>query len=67
MADKTLAELPTAHLPTLERMAVDKALAECGGNRTRSAKVLGISVRTLQVKLRKWGSVPTVVAGRIGR
>ncbi len=41
-------KLPTKHLPTLERIAVDEALAECGGNRVQTAKLLGVHPRTLQ-------------------
>jgi two-component system response regulator HydG len=35
----------------LERLAINKALEQCGGNRTHAADKLGISVRTLQRKL----------------
>lgn len=52
MADKTLAELPT--LAEVERAHAEKVLRLLDGNRTRSAKVLGISVRTLQLKLKAW-------------
>jgi DNA-binding NtrC family response regulator len=41
-------------LPELERAAVEQVLAHCGGNRTRAAHRLGISVRTLQRKLKSW-------------
>ena len=41
-------------LADLERMAVMRALEERKGNRTRTAQSLGISVRTLQRKLKKW-------------
>jgi DNA-binding NtrC family response regulator len=41
-------------LAELERSAVEQALAYCGGNRTRAAQLLGISVRTLQRKLKTW-------------
>jgi len=34
---------------------VEKALVECNGHRTRAAESLGISVRTLQRKLKAWG------------
>jgi DNA-binding NtrC family response regulator len=44
---KTLAEL--------ERIAVIQRLDQCHGNRTRAARSLGVSLRTLQRKLRKWG------------
>jgi DNA-binding NtrC family response regulator len=42
-------------LEELEHAAVEQALADCGGNRTRAARSLGISVRTLQRKLKAWG------------
>jgi DNA-binding NtrC family response regulator len=38
----------------LERLAISKALDQCGGNRTHAAGRLGISVRTLQRKLRQY-------------
>jgi DNA-binding NtrC family response regulator len=38
----------------LERMAIKNALEQCGGNRTHAAGKLGISVRTLQRKLRQY-------------
>jgi two-component system, NtrC family, response regulator HydG len=41
-------------LGELERTAVEKALAASVGNRTRAAERLGISVRTLQRKLKTW-------------
>lgn len=42
-------------LEELEQEAVTQALAQYDGNRTRAAKALGISVRTLQRKLKAWG------------
>lgn len=46
---------PEADLPldlsALERLAIQRALAQTGGNRTRAAKLLGISERTLRNKL----------------
>ena len=42
-------------LAELERTAVEQALSYCEGNRTRAADRLGISVRTLQRKLKAWG------------
>jgi DNA-binding NtrC family response regulator len=38
----------------LERLAIAKALEQCSGNRTHAAEKLGISVRTLQRKLRHY-------------
>jgi len=38
----------------LERLAITKALDQCAGNRTHAAGRLGISVRTLQRKLRQY-------------
>lgn len=38
----------------LEKLAITKALEQCGGNRTHAAERLGISVRTLQRKLRHY-------------
>ncbi len=49
--------LPTAaptdafNLDELERLAIQRALTATGGNRTRAAKLLGISERTLRNKL----------------
>jgi DNA-binding NtrC family response regulator len=42
-------------LEELERTAVEQALEDHGGNRTHAAQALGISVRTLQRKLKAWG------------
>jgi DNA-binding NtrC family response regulator len=42
-------------LKDLQRAAVEKALGDHNGNRTRAAEALGISVRTLQRKLKAWG------------
>jgi DNA-binding NtrC family response regulator len=46
---------PGTSLEDLERVAVEQALTQHQGNRTHAAKTLGISVRTLQRKLKAWG------------
>jgi DNA-binding NtrC family response regulator len=46
---------PGTSLEDLERAAVEQALTQHRGNRTHAAKTLGISVRTLQRKLKAWG------------
>jgi len=46
---------PGTTLEDLERAAVEQALVQHHGNRTHAAKELGISVRTLQRKLKAWG------------
>jgi DNA-binding NtrC family response regulator len=46
---------PGTTLEALERAAVEQALVQHQGNRTHAAKELGISVRTLQRKLKAWG------------
>jgi DNA-binding NtrC family response regulator len=50
---------PGTSLEDLERAAVEQALTQHHGNRTHAAKTLGISVRTLQRKLKAWG-MPTM-------
>ena len=47
------------NLDALERLAIERALAATGGNRTRAARLLGISERTLRNKL----NVPRAASG----
>jgi two-component system, NtrC family, response regulator HydG len=49
--------VPAGDLRTLERSAIIDTLRRFDGNRTRTAEALGISVRTLQRRLREWGDV----------
>lgn len=42
-------------LKEMEKRMILKTLEETGGNRTRSSDILGISRRTLQLKLKKYG------------
>lgn len=46
---------PSRHLDALKKQAILQALQSHGGNRTRTAEFLGISVRTLQRKIQEWG------------
>jgi two-component system response regulator HydG len=45
---------PTS-LRDVEREAIEKALHQTGGNRTRAAAILGITRRTLQNKIKEYG------------
>lgn len=48
-------QLPAnATMDEIERLAIENALRKHGENRTRAAEALGISVRTLQRKLKAW-------------
>jgi len=52
--DPVFPEGLTVHLPSLERLAIGEALRLEGGNRTRAARRLGVSLRTLRNKLREY-------------
>jgi DNA-binding NtrC family response regulator len=45
------AEMADYNLDAVERLAIERALAATGGNRSRAARLLGISERTLRNKL----------------
>jgi two-component system response regulator FlrC len=49
------AKLPDVPLAELERMAIEQALAACDGNRKDAAARLGIGLRTLYDKLKRYG------------
>jgi two-component system response regulator AtoC len=49
------ARVPDTTLEALERMAIEQAIALEGGNRKRAAQRLGIGLRTLYDKLRRYG------------
>jgi DNA-binding NtrC family response regulator len=51
--DRPIQEAATAayNLDAVERLTIERALAATGGNRTRAARLLGISERTLRNKL----------------
>ena len=42
-------------LESLERIAIEQTLAQCGGNKSQAAQLLGISTSTLYEKLKKFG------------
>ena len=50
--------LTTYSLPQVEKQHIENTLTHAGWNRTRSAKMLGISLPTLRSKIRKYGIVP---------
>ncbi len=54
----TLPQLqPGITLAEIEKNIILKTLENCGGNRTKSAEILGISVRTLRNKLHEYGMI----------
>jgi two-component system, NtrC family, response regulator HydG len=56
-------DLPTnMTMDQLEKLAITRALEQCGHNRTHAANRLGISVRTLQRKLRQYDLEKTLTA-----
>ncbi len=42
-------------LDSVERGAIERALAACGGNRTKAAEALGISRRTILYRIKRYG------------
>jgi two-component system response regulator HydG len=46
---------PGRSLKEVERDMILRTLEDTGGNRTRTAEILGISRRTLQLKLKEYG------------
>jgi DNA-binding NtrC family response regulator len=54
-ADDSAEAVAGSRMESVKRSAILEAIDQFGGNRTRAAEFLGISVRTLQRKLRDWG------------
>lgn len=48
-------QLPTVNLEELERLAIRQALETHHGNRTHAARAMGISVRTIQRNMKRYG------------
>jgi hypothetical protein len=63
-ADLLRAGICPVDLRKLETAAIQNALLHANGNRTRAAKSLGISVRTLQRKIKYWTREGIPVNGR---
>ena len=54
--DGAAARLPSGRsLREIERQAIQQVLEECGGNRSKAAKILDIDRSTLRRKLREFG------------
>jgi two-component system response regulator HydG len=49
---------PGRSLKEVEKVMILRTLEETGGNRTHAARILGISRRTLQLKLKEYGINP---------
>jgi DNA-binding NtrC family response regulator len=57
--DPSLGEIvPGLTLRELERTLLEKTLDATGGNRTRAAGMLGVSLRTVRNKIREFGLPP---------
>ncbi len=53
----------TGTMKDMERDLIIKTLRETGGNRTKAAQLLGISVRTIRNKIKEYGITDEVVKG----
>ncbi len=51
-------QIPGASMHEIEREAILRTLEMVGGSTSRAAEVLGISVRTIQYRLKEWGIRP---------
>lgn len=47
--------IPDGDMKSVEKAAIENSLAKVGGNRKKTAEMLGISLRTLQYKLKEYG------------
>jgi transcriptional regulator with GAF, ATPase, and Fis domain len=47
-------KIPGATMHELERYAIERTLESVGGSTSRAARMLGISVRKIQYRLREW-------------
>jgi len=53
-----VAALPGISMRELERHLLESTLVQTGGNRTRAAEMLGVSLRTIRNKIREYGLPP---------
>lgn len=56
LPQKSCTDIELMPIDDMEKLLIEKALANCQGNRTRAAEALGISVRTLRNKLSVYAS-----------
>jgi two-component system, NtrC family, response regulator HydG len=47
--------IPGCSMAELEKYAILKTLEACGGSTTKTAEMLGISIRTIQYRLHQYG------------
>jgi len=65
LEEKQLTDKPTAPAPPqgttlrdMEKQLLERTLESTGGNRTRAAEILGVSLRTVRNKIREFGLPP---------
>jgi hypothetical protein len=56
-------QIPGASIPEIEKYAILETLKAVGGSTSKAAKVLGISVRKIQYRLKDWNLRPAQVGG----
>jgi hypothetical protein len=56
-------QIPGASMAEIEKYAVLETLKSGGGSTSKAAKVLGISVRKIQYRLKEWNLRPAQFAG----
>ena len=55
-SDQSALQKSAVTLADFERQLIETTLAEMGGNRTRTAEKLGVSLRWLQYRIKEWGT-----------
>lgn len=54
--DQSVLQKNAVTLADFERQLIESTLSEMGGNRTRTAEKLGVSLRWLQYRIKEWGN-----------